>query len=120
MPVDDFIIDDAAVHFGASKSVEYRKRVTERFTIFIHFLQANSLTAIDIVPFGERVTGSTKIRRSHLTDEGMRVVELGYADWLRAADEGKPIADLSVLEKALLEIRAGHCDPDRSQASPGG
>ena len=37
----DFVIDDAAVHFAASKNSDYRTRVELRFRVFIKFLQLN-------------------------------------------------------------------------------
>ena len=103
--MNDFVIDDAAVHFAASKNVEYKARVTQRFETLIRFLQSHSLTTREIL--GECVipNETTKLMRSDLTDEGFEVVRAGYDKWLRRMDSGKPITDISPLEKALEKQR---------------
>ncbi len=101
----DFVIDDASVHFAASKDSGYRARVRERFCVFIDFLQSNNLTTRTILETGRTPDESIKIRVSDLTPEGFQVVRDSYDKWLRGIDQGKPIADISVLKKCLDRIR---------------
>jgi hypothetical protein len=103
--MNDFVIDDAAVHFAASKNAEYRQRVKDRFTTFIHFLQDNGLAVSRILVEGEEPSETLKIMKSDLTEEGFEVVKASYDKWLRGIDQGKPIADITALEKSLSKLR---------------
>jgi hypothetical protein len=103
--MSDFVIDDASVHFAASKTSDYRQRVCERFAAFVGFLQSNELTTRVILEVGEIPNESTKIMKSDLTEEGFQVVRLAYDKWLRGIDSGKPISDMSIMERALAKVR---------------
>lgn len=101
------LIDDASVHFAASKNREYRDRVRQRFSTVIGFLQSNGLTTRVLLAEGELPTEATKIMRSDLTDDGFAVLDAAYDKWLRGVDRGKPIADVSLFEHALRHARGG-------------
>lgn len=102
--MNDFVIDDAAIHFEASKNSDYRDHVVQRFTTFIEFLQKNGLTQRIILQPGQKPSSDLKIMKSDLTDEGFAVVKESYDRWLRGIENGKPIHDISVLENALASI----------------
>lgn len=106
MASDNILIDDAAIHFAASRNRDYREQVRETFRVFIDFLQKNSLTTRQILAEDEPVTAELKIYKSDLTDAGFEVVKKGYDKWLRSHDRGKPISDVTILEKALKTVRA--------------
>lgn len=103
--MSDFVIDDAAVHYAASKNADYRQRVTERFSTFVNFLQDNGLVQKPILSGGEMPTEKLKIMRSDLTEEGFEVVKASYDKWLRGIDKGKAISDTRLLERALSKLR---------------
>lgn len=103
--MSDFLIDDAAVHFAASKRLDYRESVRQQFAVFIAFLQSNELTTRLILDNDAVPDESTKIMKSDLTEQGFQVVQASYDKWLRGIDKGKPLSDVSVLEKALAKIR---------------
>ena len=103
--MSDFLIDDAAVHFAASKRQDYKDRVRQQFATFITFLQSNELTTRLLLDHEAVPDESTKLMKSDLTEEGFQVVQASYDKWLRGIDSGKPISDVSVLEKALAKIR---------------
>ncbi len=103
--MSDFLIDDAGAHFAASRRKTYRDSVQQQFAVFINFLQSNELTTRLILDCGNAPDESTKIMKSDLTDEGFQVVQESYDKWLRGIDKGKPISDVSVMEKALTKIR---------------
>ena len=102
----DFLIDDAAVHFAASKNLGYRDRVRRRFKIFVEFLQRHGLTTRTLLPDGVDPDATFKIMRSDLTDDGYAVVHMAYHKWLRALDRGTEIENMACFEKALFEIRS--------------
>ena len=52
----------------------------------------------------EEVTLDTELYKSDLTDLGFLVVKDGYNRWLKGLDRGKPIDDVSILEKTLKKI----------------
>lgn len=106
MSSEDFVIDDAATHFAASKSSEYRSRVEQRFRSFVQFLQRNGLTTREVLSDDEPVTEQLKIRKSDLTTDGFEVVKSSYDKWLRALDKGKDVSDVSLLEKTLAKVTA--------------
>jgi hypothetical protein len=103
--MNDFVIDDVAVHYSASKSADYRQRVDERFSTLIKFLQESGLTERQILSDDEKPSESLKIMKSDLTEIGFQVIKTAYDKWLRAIDRGKPISDTTPLTKALLKIR---------------
>lgn len=102
----DFVIDDAAAHFAASKSAEYKLRVEQRFRAFINFIQDNGLATREILSSDTPVTANLQIHRSDLTDTGFEVVKASYDKWLRAMDKGKSTSDVSLLEKSLAKVTA--------------
>ncbi|WP_428308510.1 hypothetical protein [Lacipirellula sp.] len=103
--MDDFVIDDAGVHFSASKNLEYRARVVERLRVFVDFLQSNGLATRVILEPGETPSETLKIRRSDLSEAGFQVVLKSYDKWLRGIDKGRAISDTSLLEKALEQLK---------------
>jgi hypothetical protein len=105
--MDDLPIDGVGIHLAASKNLAFKDRVRERFTVFINFLQTNGLTTRVLLKDGDIPNESTTIMKSDLTDEGFEVVRLAYDRWLRGLDRGKPVSDVSVLEKAIRDTRKG-------------
>lgn len=99
------LIDDASVHFAASKNKAYRLRVVERFATFVGFLQRNQLTLRTLLKEGEQPTETLRITRDDLTELGYTVVVAAYHQWLKGIDKGKPISDVSVLEDALEKAK---------------
>ena len=102
---NDFLIDGAAVHFAASKSLKYREKVKLRFRTFVDFLQGNGLTTHELLAKDSQVTADFKIFKSDLTDEGFELIMKAYDRWLGAQDRGKPVTDVKLLEKTLAKIR---------------
>lgn len=102
---DDFMIDDAAGHFAASKRSSHREQTVAIFSQFVSFLQSNNLTTRTLLEAGQLPDDSLKIMKSDLTDEGFEVVRIAYDRWLRGIDNGKSISDTSALEKALHKTR---------------
>lgn len=103
--MDDFVIEDASVHFAASKNAEYRMRVTERLRTFVDFLQSNHLVTRMILDPSETPSDTLKIRRSDLSEAGFQVVQKSYDKWLRGIEKGKAISDISILEKSLDQVK---------------
>lgn len=101
----DYIIDDASLHYAASKSAKYRQFVTERFSVFVKFLQDNDLTTTTLLDAGEMPSEDLKIMKSDLTEDGFEVVKSAYDKWLRGIDNGNPIDDTRTLEKSLAKVR---------------
>lgn len=103
--MSDFVVDDAGFHYARSKNADYQQSVTTLFTVLINFLQDNGLTKRMLLIQGEKPTKNLKIMQSDLTKEGFEVLKSSYDKWLSGIDNGKPISDISILEKALLKAR---------------
>lgn len=101
----DFIVSNAAGHFAASKSLKYREQLKLRYRTFVDFLQGNGLTTHELLAKDSQVTADFKIFKSDLTDEGYELMRLAYDRWLGAQDRGKPVTDVTLLEKTLAKIR---------------
>lgn len=103
--MNDFLIDKISGHYAASKSVAYRKSIQEMFIVFVNYLQDNNLTCSTLLQRGAELTDDFRIMRSDLTDEGFEVVKQSYDKWLRGIDRGKPISDVTILEKGLRKVK---------------
>lgn len=103
--MSDLLIDDLAIHYHASKNLEYRRRVVARFRAFISFLQDHRLTNREILAPGETPDTTTKIMRSDLTDEGYALVVDAYDKWLKTMSASDSVIETSMLEESLRRIR---------------
>ena len=101
----DFLIDDASVHFAASKSPEYRAQVRARFSALVGFLRSNGLLTRELLMPSQAPDESLKIMKSDLTDEGFLLIQRAYPKLLRGIDQGKAPSDVSLLEMALRRMR---------------
>lgn len=108
MEEQHFVIDDAAIHFNASKNKDYQERVRARFETFVTFLQANGLTTRVILADGQEVNRELRILGDDLTEEGLAVVKASYDAWLRGIDRGKLVTDVSIMERTLRKVRSQH------------
>jgi hypothetical protein len=115
----DFVIDDIALHLAASKNLDYRERVRQRFLVFANFLQENGLTTRVLLDLKvTTIPDNFKIIRSDLTDEGFAVVKSAYDKWLRGHDKGKPIEDVTPFQKAIAAGReACQVNPRKARKS---
>lgn len=102
--MNDRVIDNLATHIAASKNAEYRNRAREHFRVVISFLQTNGLTTRTLLVDGEPLPDTQKIMQSDLTERGFQVMKLGYYKWLNSLDRGRPVEDVSVLERALKKV----------------
>jgi len=104
--MDNFSIMSLEPLLKGSKSKVYQAQVIRVVETFIRFLQEHALCNKTFMT-GDRLDDMTvRIMRSDLTDEGFEVVRLAMNKWLRGHDRGKPIEDVSVLEKELKKLRS--------------
>jgi len=96
------IIDDISVHYSASKSSEFRKRVKERFEVFAQFMDERNFSVVSLVNELEGNPDSFRLKSEQLSEEGMEWVRKNYDKWLRKIDRQKSLPNKSELS-ALLE-----------------
>jgi hypothetical protein len=102
----DFTIAKMAWLSKRKGNEDRRDEITRQFAVFVHFLQTNGLTVRRLLGPGETPNDEFTIRRSDLTEEGFNVVKQGYDKWLtKVIDKGKDPADVTILERALQEVR---------------
>jgi len=99
------------------RDVSLRERGVERLCLFIHFLQENGLTERPILEPGMRPDKSTRIWAADLTEEGLKLVESAYHKWLESQIRAKTPGDVSVLERALAQIRQVNLTRKKGRAS---
>jgi len=96
---------DLGYLLAASKNIDYKNRTLEVAKVLANFLETKCLTKRKLLPDDESIGDSLEIWSSDLTDEGIKLMQNGVKNWYRGHDRGKPISDVSSLEKALLKIR---------------
>ena len=103
----DMVIVDIGGLYAASKNLSYRADIKSMFEIYIGFLQDAGLTTRTFLEPGDDLPSDLKIRRSDLTDEGFEFVKRAQSKWLMSKDRGRPITDVSLLQKELTKLRGG-------------
>lgn len=102
----DFTIAKVSWHTKIIDNPETPEMVKKRFRVIVDFLQRNNLTVRMLLGPHEEPTDEFAIRCSDLTDEGVEVIKRGYDKWLKkVVNRSKDITDLTILEKALSELR---------------
>jgi hypothetical protein len=102
----DYTVDKVAWHTKVKGNPETPERVRRRFKVIVDFLQRNNLTVKQLLSPGEEPDDSFSIRASDLTSVGFEVMKRGYMTWLRRiVNKNKDVSNLSILEKALSEVR---------------
>src|SRR5215472_2100282 len=104
---EGFPIDKVGWHTEVRRNPETPDRVRKRFRILVDFLHSNHLTVRQLLPAEEEPANEFTIHSTDLTEEGLKVMTKGYDKWLkRVVNKNKDVADVSILLKALEEIRA--------------
>ena len=119
----DFLIDSHDMHFlGAPPKPADRKHAVAAFQNLILFLQNNGLTTRTILREGELPTQSTELWTSDLTEDGNELIKAAHFKWLEAMERGKQPGDVSILTKALAQIRGTplKSPPDTTPLRPRG
>jgi hypothetical protein len=102
----DFTIDRVSWHTQVSGNPETREQVIERFRVIAAFLQNANLTVRPLLRHNSDINEDFAIRRSDLTEEGFKVLQGAYDQWLRKiVNKRKNVNDLSLLETELARIR---------------
>jgi hypothetical protein len=100
------LIDSYDIHFlGAPPKPADRQRAVATFHNLILFLQNNGLTTRTILRGGELPAQSTELWTSDLTADGNELIKVAHFKWLEAMGRGKLPEDVSILAKALAQIR---------------
>jgi hypothetical protein len=101
----DRLIVDISGLYAASKNLSYRAEIKTIFETYIRFLQDAGLTTRTFLQPEDDLPSDVRIRRSDLTDEGFEFVKRVQNNWLMSKDRGRPLTDISLLEKELKELR---------------
>ena len=70
--MDDFLIVDIAATLAASKRASYRDSARSMYQSLALFLDNNQLTTHRLIDQGQQIPDDLVIRRSDLTDLGLR------------------------------------------------
>lgn len=101
---DSFTIDRVSWHTKVEGNTESRESIIARFTVLFDFLYKNELLAGKInMP---SMDDNFEINSDDLTDEGMSVVKRAYDKWLAKIDKGMDPTNVSILQKALNDVRS--------------
>lgn len=103
---EGFTIDKVAWHTAIEGNTESRESVIARFSIFSAFLYKNGLLVRNINRPLVDIDDDFEINSDDLTDEGMKVVKRAYDKWLGKIDKGMDPANVSILQKALDDVRS--------------
>jgi hypothetical protein len=102
----DFTIDQVSWHTKVEGNPETPESIRRRFRVVADFLQDNGLTLRVLLPSGIEPNDDFAIRTNDLTEEGLEVIKKGYDKWLKKiVNKRKNLSDVSILSKALNEIR---------------
>lgn len=99
-----FIIDQVSWHTKVQGNPESRDHIVTRFWVVADFLQRNGLTARVVVSQRADIDDDFAIRSDDLTEKGLSLMKKVYDKWLTKVDEGLPLTDMSMFEKALLKL----------------
>ncbi len=103
--MNSYTIDQVSWHANTLGNTETREQIVRRFCIMANFLQANGLTGRDLSCQESDIDDSFGINSDDLTEEGVAVMKASYDKWLTRVDNGMPPEDLTLLEKALKNVR---------------
>jgi hypothetical protein len=102
----DFIIAKVSWVTKQKGAVEPPERTKRHFRIVVDFLQQNNLVVRQLLAPGQEPDDEFCFRKSDLTEEGYEVIKKGYDRWLRRiSDIRKDVTDITILRKALEEVR---------------
>lgn len=76
-------IDDMNIHLMASKNLEYRARVKNRFHALAHFLNIQGYSEVDLVAQLEIQGDHFKLESEYLNEKGMAWITSKYDKWLK-------------------------------------
>lgn len=82
-----------------------REKIVEHFWTIVDFLQKNNLTKKVLANSRIKIDDEFAINSDDLTDIGLEFMKKAYDKWLTKVDEGMPVSDISILQKALEKLR---------------
>ncbi len=88
--------------------LEYDSEASKaQFFHITKFLQDHGLVVRNLMNSIDDITDDFTMSSGDLTTEGLALMKVAYDKWLTKIDNGMSPTDVSMLEKALLKIRAG-------------
>lgn len=103
---DRFTIDRVSWHTNVAGNTESRGSIIARFAILFDFLLKNELLADNINSALIDIDDNFEINSDDLTEEGLNVVKRAYHKWLGKIDRGMDPTNVSILQKALDDVRS--------------
>lgn len=102
----DFVIDKIEWHVKAERNYDFDNSIIyEYFKALIVYLQKNNLTTRIILPDKKKVDDETCIKRSDLTLQGFKLIQLSYSRWVdKVVDRKISSSDYKILDAALKKI----------------
>lgn len=105
--VDDYIIDKVGWHTQTEGNPENPEDIDLRFRSLLTFLVEKDLLAREVVVSEGPLPDAFEIRASDLTPEGLAVMKSAYDRSLNALDRGTDPRKVTILSRAVENIRGG-------------
>lgn len=118
MTKKNYLIMRAGANFrlGSGITVEHEAGMMDAL---LRFLQDNALLVREIkAPAGS--WEDFELRIADFTSLGQEVIQTGFDRWLRGIDRGKPVNDVSILEKYLKIAKSTRDKPDKEGTNTAG
>jgi hypothetical protein len=100
------ILFDLGFLWSASKNNTYRNSLLQMTNALVNFLNTKELTTVVLTAPDEKSAQDFTIRLSDLTAEGLEVYKVAERRWMPALDRGSKPSDVTILERALNNLRA--------------
>jgi hypothetical protein len=102
---ESFTIDQIGWHTSVPGNPESREEVEARFRAIAEWLQVRGLTTKTLLHSPDELTDDFSIGSEDLTDLGLEVMRKAYSRWVDATGRGRPVSDVSIMERALQRVR---------------
>jgi len=104
--MQDFVIDKVSWHTSVKGNPETMSDIRERFWQVTAFLQQHRLVTHPLAAGIDEIGEEFEIRRSHVTENGFRLLQAAYDKWLRKLDKGMAPSDMRLFERELSKLKA--------------